>query len=100
MSESKNYSVLDQLQRKLDEGAAERMSRLSALDLKAVMTWMESRQLQIAMGVATEDDPVRNAKGRGQVELLDDLAAELFSYLGQIAAKKAPEQRELDDDGV
>ena len=97
MSESNRYSVLDQLQEKLEKGAVERMSRLSANDLKAVMTWMESRQLQIAMVVATEDDPVRNAKGRGQVELLDDLAAEMFSYLGQLAARKAPEQEELDD---
>lgn len=78
MSRDPVYSTLRVLEERLDTAAEKGIMRLSVNDLKGVVTWLENHQHHISYQTATEDDPVQNAKGRGKVELLLELADELM----------------------
>lgn len=83
MSREPVYSTLRLLDERLHEKADKAIQKLSVNDLKAVVTWLEYRQHITAYQVATEDDPVRNAKGRGQVEMLLEMANDLMTFAAQ-----------------
>lgn len=87
--EGKRYSALGILRERLAEKAERDMQNLSVRDLQAVLVWLEMKQFEIANDeVATEDDPVRNAKGRGKVEFAYDLCNELTQMVVSIKSKE------------
>lgn len=83
-----NYSALRVLDERLQEAAEKGIRRLSIRDLKGVVTWLEYRQHFTAYAISTEDDALRNAKGRGQIELLTTLASELMELAAQQNAEE------------
>lgn len=85
--ERKNYSTLRILEDRLEEKAQKDLTRLSIADLKGVIVWLELQQHRIAYENALEDDPVKNAKGRGKVEMIVGLCSELTSMI-QVKSKE------------
>jgi|AntDeeMetagen192_2_1112575.scaffolds.fasta_scaffold07714_2 hypothetical protein len=78
------YSTLRLLDERLQEASEKSIRKLSTNDLKSVVTWLEYRQHTVAYQTATEDDPVINAKGRGKVEMLLDMANELMLLASEV----------------
>jgi putative N-acetylmannosamine-6-phosphate epimerase len=81
---------------KMIEAADARIRRLSAHDVKAVMLWLESRQVQLMIDVSTTDEALESAKARGGIQLLDELNGELLGILGEIAKPEKAEEGEVD----
>lgn len=94
----RKYSPLGNLRDKIRSASAEQLSHLNERDLKTLILWLEAEQLETAMMVAVEDDPVENAKGRGAVEMLLTLNARLFTLLAQRSQPKKEEVNEEEED--
>jgi hypothetical protein len=91
------YSYFDQLVEKMEQAAAARIRRLSANDIKAVMLWLESRQVRQMVDAVTYDEALLAAKARGGIELVDELNGELLGILGEIGKpKEETEEGEVD----
>lgn len=90
------YSYFDQLMQKMIEAAEARIRRLSSHDIKAVMLWLESKQVQQMIEVSTQDEALLSAKARGSVQLLDELNGELLGILGEISKPEKAEEGEVD----
>lgn len=100
VSKPPRYSYFDQLLQKMTEAADARIRRLSTHDVKAVMLWLESRQVQQMIEVSTADDPLAAAKARGAVAMMDELNGELLGILAEIGKGEKPEKTEgeVDDE--
>lgn len=92
------YSYFDQLLQKMTEVANVRIRRLSAEDIKAVMLWLEDKQVHRTIEVAIQDEALLSAKARGGIELIDDLNGELLAILGEITKPERAEEGEVDTD--
>lgn len=92
------YSYLAQLRDRLNRERDQRMQRLRPSDLKAVLAYLEAAQLHIAFNLPTADDPVVNAKYRGQVELLLDLQEDIFLRLQEMTRPEVAPTEESDDE--
>lgn len=92
------YSYFDQLVEKLNEAAEARIRRLSAEDIKAVMLWLESKQVAQTIENSMEDEALESAKKRGVIEFLTDLNGEMLAILGEISKPKVTEEEEAEDD--
>lgn len=90
------YSFIGQLTQRLDEEVTRRLERMSPSAFKAMMAYFESKQLSIGFEISATDDPVRNAKLRGQNELLVDMASEMFSMLRE--KQNPPKAKKEDSD--
>jgi len=94
---SRTTSYIGQMQERLEKIATEQMATLNARSLKAMIAWMETRQLAVAMETSVEDDALASAKLRGQVELLTEMGAHLTGLLGQIGKKPEQEPEESEE---
>jgi len=92
------YSYLQQLHERLILERDNRFERLSPGAFKAMIAYFEERQLRIGAEVAAEDDLVRNAKLRGQNELLQEMAEDMFVNLFP-KPEKPKKSKEEDGDG-
>lgn len=97
---NRSFSILDQMERRLESVAQEHMKRLSEGDLKALIPWIENRQVELRNHIATEDDPLQAAKWRGAVEVLTDLASEVLEMIERrtAPASESKEEEEEDDE--
>lgn len=95
----KSFSILDQMQTRLETLSVESIDRLSNTDLKSVIPWLEYKQHTLMMECATESDVLRAAEFRGGIETCDQLAEHVFQILAvRLAKKPAPEPTEDDNE--
>lgn len=79
----RRFSFTGQLQNRLAEEVTRRMAGLSSQDCKAVIAWLESWQLDLAIQKSVEDNHLEVLKGSGKQEVLLDLIEDAHSWLGK-----------------
>ncbi len=94
----RSTSALGLLTERLDSEAEKRIEALSERDTLAVVTWLEAKQLEIAMRNAMEDDALASAKDRGAVEFILRSNGELVERLRKRKERAAAEAKEEVDD--
>jgi hypothetical protein len=86
-------SAFQQVQQQFDDYAQAGLAKVSKRDLKSIITWLESLQLHIALSVATDDDALSAAKGRGKIEGLIEINERLWA---EISGRKEAAESEKE----
>lgn len=88
MSDMTIKSYTQQLVENFSENGTARLAALSESDLTSVIYWLETKQMELTMHLATEDDALQAAKYRGGIESFGMAVHEVLETLKRRLAEK------------
>jgi transposase len=90
------YSFIAQLTKRLGDEAESRMARLPPSAFKALIAYVEDKQLMLVNELKAERDPWRAAELRGSIDFCVDVAGDMLMRLMPKPEEKPAKE---EDDG-